>query len=266
MSVFPPALHVTRWLLRLATLMLLAACAHRPPVGTQTARWQHATQLVLVTTDHWDADHGVLRNYSRTGDGPWHPAGAATPVVIGRSGSAWGIGLHDAQPASPIKHEGDGRSPAGVFTIGEAFGYAATAATALPYDALQASEYCIDVSGSPLYNQIVDANKVGADAVRDSTEPMRRDLHADGDQRYRLGFVIEHNPQGKPAAGSCIFAHLWKSPDSNTAGCTAMDPAAMQALLAWLDPKQQPIFVLLPQAEYMRLQQAWQLPALEAQP
>jgi L,D-peptidoglycan transpeptidase YkuD (ErfK/YbiS/YcfS/YnhG family) len=91
---------------------------------------------------------------------------------------------------------------------------------------------------------------------------MRRDLHADGDQRYREGFVIEHNPRGKPAAGSCIFAHLWKSPDSTTAGCTAMDPAAMQSLLAWLDAKQRPVFVLLPQSEYDRFHAAWQLPTL----
>jgi L,D-peptidoglycan transpeptidase YkuD (ErfK/YbiS/YcfS/YnhG family) len=128
---------------------------------------------------------------------------------------------------------------------------------------MDASDYCIDVSGSPLYNRIVDADDVGADAVRESTEPMRRDLHADGDQRYRLGFVIEHNPRGKAMAGSCIFAHLWKSPDSATAGCTAMQAETMQALLAWLDPKQQPVFVLLPQAEYLRLQRDWQLPALE---
>jgi hypothetical protein len=42
-----------------------------------------------------------------------------------------------------------------------------------------------------------------------------------------------------------------------------MQAETMQALLAWLDPKQQPVFVLLPQAEYLRLQHDWQLPALE---
>ena len=241
-------------------LVLLAGCAHRPTGSTQAIRWQHARQLVLVTTSDWNADHGSLRRFERTGGGDWHAVGAAIPVVTGRSGAAWGVGLHDAQSDGPVKHEGDGRSPAGVFAIGEAFGYAPTATTALPYAAMQASDYCVDVSGSPLYNRIVDASEVGADAVKDSTEPMRRDLHADGDQRYRLGFVIEHNPRGQAGAGSCIFAHLWKSPTSTTAGCTAMEPAAMEALLAWLDPRQQPVFVLLPQDEYARLQAAWQLP------
>lgn len=257
---------LSRVMLPTTAVLLLASCAHRPADQAQAMRWQHARQLVLVTTADWNADHGILRSYSRVDGGQWQPAGPATPVLIGRDGAAWGIGLHDAQADGPVKREGDGRSPAGVFTIGEAFGYAQAAETALPYAAMRASDYCIDVSGSPLYNRIVDADKVGADAVAGSTEPMRRDIHVDGDQRYRLGFVIEHNPHGTPAAGSCIFAHLWKSPGDPTSGCTAMAPAAMQALLAWLDPAQRPVFVLLPDSQYARLHTAWQLPALEAQP
>jgi L,D-peptidoglycan transpeptidase YkuD (ErfK/YbiS/YcfS/YnhG family) len=186
-------------------------------------------------------------------------------VTIGKNGAGWGMGLNPAQSGGPVKREGDNRSPAGVFRIGTAFGYAAHAATALPYRALRASDWCMDVSGSPHYNRIVDAEVVGAEAVKGSSEPMRRDLHADGDQRYRLGFVIEHNAQAAPEGGSCIFAHLWKSPTDATAGCTAMTPAVMQSLLAWLKPQDHPVFVLLPQAEYERLRTTWQLPALDAE-
>jgi L,D-peptidoglycan transpeptidase YkuD (ErfK/YbiS/YcfS/YnhG family) len=173
--------------------------------------------------------------------------------------------LHDAQ-AGPIKKEGDGRSPAGVFHIGAAFGYPQSVPTRLHYTAMGESDYCIDVSASPLYNRIVDARKVGTQAIAGSTEPMRRDIHADGDQRYKLGFVIEHNPAGTAAAGSCIFAHLWRSPDEPTTGCTAMAEPVMNRLLAWLRAGQHPIFVLLPQAEYRRLKATWQLPDLTAPP
>ena len=38
--------------------------------------------------------------------------------------------------------------------------------------------------------------------------------------------------------------------------------ARMQALLDWLRPQDTPRFVLLPRAEYKRLQAQWQLPAL----
>ena len=241
----------------------LAGCAHRGVATAPDARyWQNASQLVLVVTTDWNADHGVLRRYERSNAG-WHEAGAAEPVMIGHAGAAWGLGLHPLPQPGPIKREGDGRSPAGVFEIGEAFGYASQATTALPYRALQASHYCVDVSGSPFYNRIVDARIVGADAVAGSTEPMRRDLHADGDQRYRLGFVIDHNPHAQPMAGSCIFAHLWKSPSDATTGCTAMDPGAMDRLLAWLRPGQHPVFVLLPKADYLRLKTAWRLPDVD---
>lgn len=247
----------------LALLMFavtLAAAAH---AGTAATPWHDARQLVLVTTAGWSANHGTLRTFARDGDG-WHEVRAATPVTIGKNGAGWGLGLNAPQHDGPLKREGDNRSPAGVFRIGEAFGYAAHAATALPYRALTATDYCMDVSGTAQYNRIVDANVVGADAVKGSTEPMRRDLHVNGDQRYRLGFVIEHNAQAAPQGGSCIFAHLWKSPSDATTGCTAMTPALMQSLLAWLKPQQHPVFVLLPQAEYERLRDEWQLPVIAA--
>jgi L,D-peptidoglycan transpeptidase YkuD (ErfK/YbiS/YcfS/YnhG family) len=229
-------------------------------------RWSQSRQMVVVTTPGWDATQGGLRRFERGDDGAWHAVGAIMPVVIGRTGAAWGTGLHDlpAGDDGPVKHEGDGRSPAGVFAIGEAFGYAPTAATGLAYEALDANDWCVDVEGSPYYNRIVDSTDVGADAVKDSTEPMRRDLHAGGDQRYRLGFVIANNPRNARGGGSCIFGHLWKSPDSTTAGCTAMAPASMEALLGWLDAGKRPVFVLLPDAEYRRLQRVWRLPDLAA--
>ena len=244
---------------------LLAACQSLGGMAPPDSNgWQTSRQLVLVTTGNWNADHGVLRTYERARAGAWHEVGTPQPVTIGKAGAAWGLGLHAMQTSGPSKREGDNRSPAGVFRIGEAFGYAPGAATALPYRALHAADYCIDVSGSAQYNRIVDANAVGAAAVRGSTEPMRRDLHVDGDQRYRLGFVIEHNTQAIAQGGSCIFAHLWKSPTEPTTGCTAMAPDVMRMLLAWLQPQQQPVFVLLPQAEYRRLFKTWQLPALAA--
>ena len=240
-------------------MLALAGCAHRP--GNVASHWQQARQLVLVVTPNWNADHGVLRMYERDGS-RWRLVGTTQDVTVGRTGSAWGVGLHDEGHPGPQKREGDGRSPAGVFDIGEAFGYAPAARTALPYTAMQETDYCVDVSGSPFYNRIVDARVVGADAVAGSTEPMRRDLHADGDQRYRLGFVVEHNTQAQSMAGSCIFAHLWKAPGVATSGCTAMAPSTMDTLLAWLRPDRQPVFVLLPASEYRRLQGAWQLPRI----
>ena len=257
------------WPFALVAFAILAAGCANAPTPRATLPWSNAQQVVVVVTPDWNANQGALRTYERA-DGKWRQVGVSESVTVGRNGSAWGLGLHpdpQTHPRSgPLKHEGDGRSPAGVFGIGDAFGYAQYPDTALPYDAMQASHYCMDVSGSPLYNRIVDARAVGDGAVAGSTEPMRLDLHADGDQRYRLGFVIEHNPQARRDAGSCIFAHLWRKPAESTAGCTAMDEPTMTRLLAWLRPDRHPVFVLLPANEYANLRDAWQMPALETTP
>lgn len=247
--------------------LALAACAGGAPQRPAQARaWAEAEQMIVVTAAGWDVDHGLLRRFERApGAGArWTQVGEAAPVMLGRTGSAWGLGLHPQAASGPTKREGDGRAPAGVFALGTAFGYAQTAATRLPYRAMTASDYCIDVPASPLYNRIVDAREVGEAAVAGSTEPMRRDLHANGDPRYRLGFVIEHNREARPGAGSCIFAHLTRRAGEPTAGCTAMADAVMEQTLAWLDPARRPVFVLLPDAEYRRLQAGWGLPALAA--
>lgn len=240
--------------------LMIAGCTHRAVTPTALP-WSSAGQMVVVVTPDWNASQGVLRTFERS-NGHWQEVGEPTSVMVGRSGSAWGLGLHPEAQSGPAKREGDGRSPAGVFAIGSAFGYADQADTALPYSAMQGSHYCMDVSTSPLYNRIVDAREVGDAAVKGSTEPMRLDLHAAGDQRYRLGFVIEHNPQARRDGGSCIFAHLWKQPGDVTAGCTAMDDPSMNRLLDWLRPDRRPVFVLMPQAQYASAQDSWQLPAM----
>ena len=246
--------------LGLAALMACGAnaCATGQPAGAPQA-WRDARQLVLVLTEGWDATTGTLQRFELR-DGRWQTASTPSPISVGRNGAAWGLGLHPAQSDGPQKQEGDGRAPAGVFTLGEAFGYAGEAATAMPYRPMQATSYCIDVPDSPLYNRIIDTRTEGEAAAKGSTEPMRLDLHNNGDPRYREGLVIGHNPTATPRAGSCIFAHLWRTPGEPTAGCTAMAAETMDGMLAWLRPDARPVFVLLPRAEYERLAHAWRLP------
>lgn len=249
------------WLL--ATVLAATSLHAQAQTPAASDSWQDARQMVLVITADWTATEGQLARFQRSAaDQPWTAVGAPQPIAVGRNGVAWGRGLHALQAEGPRKHEGDGKAPAGVFTLGEAFGYAPSVKTGLKYAAMNGAHYCVDVPASPLYNQIVDERDVGQDAVKGSTEPMRRDLHANGDARYKEGFVIQHNADNVAGAGSCIFAHLWKSPGEPTAGCTAMAATSMDQLLAWLDAKRHPILVQLPMAEYTRLRDGWQLPAM----
>lgn len=268
----------TPLLIAAALVLILAACAAPAPrsdapatpaaaeAAAGVARFPaaNAGQLVLVTASGWNTSEGELQRFERDGMA-WREVGAAEPVSLGRSGLAWGYGRHAMpQPEGPIKREGDGRSPAGVFDLPSAFGYGPTGHSLMPYEAMDASDWCMDVTDSPYYNRIVDARQVGEAAVRGSSEPMRLDLHHDGDIRYALGLTVAHNPDNVPGQGSCIFMHLWRTPGEATAGCTAMADSTLQGLLAWLDPQRHPVLVLLPEAEYSRLRGAWNLPAVEA--
>lgn len=94
----------------------LSACAGTANRSATQLPWSNAQQMVVVTSSDWNDVHGTLRRFER-GDngGGWRQVGAAQPVMLGRSGIGWGIGLHPAQNNGPQKREGDGRNPAGVF-------------------------------------------------------------------------------------------------------------------------------------------------------
>jgi D-alanyl-D-alanine dipeptidase len=216
-------------------------------------------QLILVTTPGWDDVRGTLRRFERRGArGPWTQAGAGVAVVVGRSGLGWGVGLFDAGGAAgPVKREGDGRAPAGVFSLGPAFGFDGSDEAGwvgLPYRPLLPTTECVDDAASRHYNRIVERDKAGA-VDWNSSERMR------SVEGYRWGLVVAHNA-APPARGrgSCIFLHVWAGPDKGTAGCTAMEKGALEALLRWLDARSRPLLVQLPEAEYARLRSALRLP------
>jgi D-alanyl-D-alanine dipeptidase len=227
--------------------------------------------MIVVTTSDWNAVEGRLRRYERTTvDQKWRPVGDPISIVVGRNGLAWGIGLvptDDAQVRSasdPVKREGDGRAPAGVFALGTAFGYASEPLRGLkmPYLNLTPSIECVDDPGSKHYNRIVDRSVVAPDW--NSSEHMR-----DAGESYSWGVVVDHNgtvagdtKSLEPGGGSCVFLHIWHSHDQGTAGCTAMSQIDLEALLTWLDPAREPVLVELSEPAYARLIDRWMLPKL----
>ncbi len=220
-------------------------------------------QLIVVTTAGWNTVDGSMRRYERDSvNHKWQSVGEKIPVVVGRNGMAWGKGLHGEPTRSPkdsypIKKEGDGRSPAGVFSLSSAFGYASRGQAGglkLPYAQATATLECVDDPQSAHYNKILDRAGVKNPDWK-SSERMRRD-----DDQYRWGVVVDHNAKGERECGSCIFLHIWDAPGKGTAGCTAMEAARMEEVLRWLDASKRPVLVQLPQAEFERLRGAWGLP------
>jgi L,D-peptidoglycan transpeptidase YkuD (ErfK/YbiS/YcfS/YnhG family) len=247
---------------------LVAACV---PAASQPAAPQafvHSTEMIVVVTPGWNAVEGRLQRFERADTHEsWRPAGEPIAIVVGNEGMGWGIGLIAAGSpgvrieSEPIKREGDGKSPAGVFALGTAFGDAAQPLPGLklPYLFLNSSIECVDDASSKNYNRLVDRSAVMPDW--NSSEHMR-----DVGESYRWGIVIDHNSTvpGRTAplrgGGSCVFLHIWRGVDRGTAGCTAMSRDNLESLLLWLDPARRPVLVQLPESAYQRLAVSWSLP------
>ncbi|WP_434516772.1 L,D-transpeptidase [Dechloromonas sp. ARDL1] len=218
-------------------------------------------QILRVLAADWCSDTATLQRFTRPHRAQdWQAFGDEIPVSLGRSGLAWGIGLHPAANASESrKREGDGCAPAGIFAITALFGEAgpesAIAQSArLPYRCTGPQLKCIDDTASRYYNRVIDQETVDAVDWRSHEEMLR------ADERYVIGAVIAHNAACLPGQGSCIFLHVWQAAGVPTAGCTAASLADMTEICNWLDAACNPLIVQLPEAEYRRRRKAWNLP------
>jgi D-alanyl-D-alanine dipeptidase len=205
----------------------------------------HASrQMIVVEAPGWSATEGSLQRYVNSG-GKWKRDGEAWPVSVGLKGLAWGRGAEPSPANVPQKIEGDHRAPAGVYTLGTAFGYAAESPEGVkwPYQTMGESSLCVDDPRSAFYNRIIDGRAIAKDWS--TAENMKR-----SDVLYKWGLNVEQNfPDVKAGCGSCIFLHIWRRPGSGTEGCTAMSEENLLSLLRWLNPSTKALLVQMPSAE-----------------
>ncbi len=187
----------------------------------------------------------------------WRAADQPEPVVVGRTGLAWGVGFDGVSSEGPHKREGDGKSPAGIFPIDTAFGFAAPQSAPevkLPYVQLLPNTDCVDDTASSHYNTVVDKGSVTR-VDWSSAEHMRQV------EQYEVGLIVGYNavPPAK-GRGSCIFLHIWAGPGSHTAGCTAFAEPKVREMMRWLEPGKRPLLVQLTTNQYASLRTRWKLP------
>jgi L,D-peptidoglycan transpeptidase YkuD (ErfK/YbiS/YcfS/YnhG family) len=148
-------------------------------------------------------------------------------VVLGKNGVA-SIGN---------KKEGDLKTPAGLYPIGEAFGIYPLALK-MDYKYITQNDKFIDDVHHQLYNTWVHGP---SDAKSYETMLIKP---------YTYGAVINYNMNPRKAGlGSAIFIHLWDTPHSPTSGCIAFDKKHLLILLRWLDKAQYPSIFIIQNSE-----------------
>jgi D-alanyl-D-alanine dipeptidase len=161
-----------------------------------SAAVSRSNQLIVVTSRGWSADHGTLVLLERSSDGKWRRASREAPVMLGRNGLAWGVGL---SKHPPTKREGDGCSPARMFELACVYGGTGTQPLQrFPYEALSDTMEGIDDPKSRFYNRLVDTRELRA---RDWSHS--ENVSA-SNSMFRWCVAVKHNWQQRPGFGSCI--------------------------------------------------------------
>ncbi len=223
-------------------------------------------QAIVVTTQGWNTIQGRGQIFERQSSAsPWVAIDSAFPVVIGKNGMAWGEALNEVSADAkgvPMKIEGDGKSPAGIFMLTSAFSPAEQKIN-LPFTKLLDSTECVDDVKSSHYNRIVDKSQV--DQVDwNSSEKMR------AIREYELGIFVwvqSRERKKKKARGrvfSCIAGRTKKLGHDglHRDGIGNRCKKSSGGLIA----RKIPILIQFPEKTYQQLQSAGKLPQLSPLP
>src|SRR5437667_10634723 len=221
---------ILRWFL-IYSLILLTSNAYAGDVP------QDCTQLIVGIAPDWTSMRGKLELFEGQPGGSWAAVTPSFPVLFGKNGVAWGTGLAGQNESGLRKKERDGRAPAGVFEIGEVFGYDSNLPPGADYPYRQVTEADVwsDDPRSPNYNRhiVIDPKNPPDDYTH---EKMRS-----GDFAYNCLIEIRQNSDPPvPGGGSAIFFHIRRGVNRPTTGCTTMAGANLVKVITWLRAKRHP--------------------------
>ena len=226
--------------------VFLIVCLHMPVLllsQTQIDKYDSylaaSNQVVFVTAKSWNANQGLLKLYQRKNNRNGWQIAQQFAVTLGRNGLAFDRRSVLPKPSGVvIKHEGDGKSPVGIFNLGPVFSYHPLQGLHMRFKKVDTTDLCIDDVHSAYYNTLVQTD-TAADRDWSSSEHMRPN-----NDSYEYGVWIKYNSDKIfSGEGSCIFLHVWAGINSSTAGCTAMEKRNMITLIRWLKNKKHPVLL-----------------------
>ncbi len=245
----------------LSSYFLAVALAMLLPLRSNAGPLDQCGQVVVTVADDWNSATGRMQIFERERGKPWRPVfKQSLPVLLGKSGLAWGRGVYGQSEKAPYaKREGDRRTPAGIFRIGKVLGYDPKLSVnpAYPYHQVGKWDAWPDDPGNPYYNQhvVVDPRRV---PKWFESQKMRHN-----DEAYRFLIDIRHNSDPPvPGMGSATFFHTRRGPTRPTYGCTTMSREDLLRFMGRLRADKRPHYVVMPVVEYAKRQKGLDLPPM----
>src|SRR4051794_3385468 len=134
----------------------IATTIYSQPIKTFNQYLTNSNQVLYVTTTNVDAIQGTMVLYERkNANKPWKKKDSFA-VVVGRAGLAKAPhAIISFSNTMPVKKEGDGKSPAGIFKLGEVFSYHLLNNLHMPFVQVDTSFYCVDDANAAYYNTLI---------------------------------------------------------------------------------------------------------------
>jgi L,D-peptidoglycan transpeptidase YkuD (ErfK/YbiS/YcfS/YnhG family) len=185
-----------------------------------------ATQLITVSAPGLHTTSATLRVWRRSG-GCWSPVFGPYTARVGRNG------------LRADRHEGDGTTPIGTFTIlPRMYGNATNPGVAFDYTRLRCGDWWVEDPRSPAYNTFQRVGCGVRPPFKVTTPDMSKSVHA---YAYLAVIGFNMNPI-VPGRGSGIFLHVQVSASTN--GCVSLPRAQLLRVLRWLRPAPAPKMVI----------------------
>ncbi|GIE28621.1 hypothetical protein Ait01nite_016660 [Actinoplanes italicus] len=228
------------------TAVLATAAPAAAALPDELAHVGNARQVIVVSGRSWTSTHATVRAFQRGADGRWRQSFTAK-ARIGYGGWKW----------AAARRQDTGQTPAGTFTLTQAFGVRADPGTRLPYRKVDADDYWAgDNRDAKTYNLFQPAA-----SPKRTWRVSQAERLAAYPRQYAHAVVIDFNkPSGvrwdaarrqyvaitkaDTRRGSAIFLHA--SGSGSTAGCVSVSRADMVRLLRWLKPSAKPRIVMAP--------------------
>ena len=185
-----------------------------------------ATQLITVVAARRSSTQGSLRLWTKRAR-CWRQSAGPWTAWLGGNGT------------SPLKREGDRRTPSGIFGfLPTMYGISPSPGVRYRYHRVVCGDWWVEDPASPYYNRFRHVRCGSKPPFRTTSEDMSESPTA-----YRHLAVIDYNTSPVvPGRGSGIFFHV--STGRPTLGCVSLPLPQLVESLRWLRPAAAPLIAI----------------------